>query len=825
MSLPDITLISASAGSGKTYSLTEKLAKALGSGIEPEEILATTFTNKAAAELQERARLKLLEKGHWEQAQRIFDGYLGTVNSVCGRLLQDFAFEAGLSPTLDVLPEGEDQFIYEKAIAAVVEKHAPDIDPVAHRFGLGLWRKEVKDISDLARTNNILPSELKHCADKSVASFRNLLPKPNPKITEQSLDKALQEAISGALENLKDTADTTKATQKVINQLRNISLRKATIAELPWAEWVRLTKLAPGAKSREIVAKVSDIAGLHSHHPRFRRDVKDIISKLFDCTAEAMQAFADYKRKHGLIDFIDQESLSFHLLNNPEVQDTLKERLKLVLVDEFQDTSPIQLGIFLRLNHIVGQGIWVGDQKQAIYGFRGTDPTLMDAVIDNLIAPQNLEILPHSYRSRPGLVAFTNALFARAFAAVGLAPERVRLAPKRKDAAQPLPLNVWWLTANNISEEVAALAVGVRDLLARAQDFPIPDKFTQEVRPLRGGDVAILCCTNAKCRNVAEALERQGVRASLPRSGLLAQPESVLTLACLRYLVDPRDSLAVAEILHLTTDPSDPQKWFRAWLEHPENHPKESCPIFAALDNCRGELIQLTPGEVLDLAFHAGGVRERVRLWENGEQRLANLEALRGLALTYEDYCLIERSAATPAGLVTFLVNQVKGGEQDAQQEGHDEHAVQVLTYHRAKGLEWPAVILLDLNTLEKAKPFGVHVNPSAKPFDVANPLAGRWIRFWPWPYGNFSTGVGLDEAIQACPEQQWVSRQETKELMRLLYVGMTRARDYLFLTGRENKGTATAWLDSLVDTDGNQIVFLPQESRETNHNHWQGGV
>lgn len=813
MSLYHINLISASAGSGKTYRLTEKLAEALRQGIEPEEILATTFTNKAAAELQERARLSLLNKDEWEKAQRIFDGYVGTVNSVCGRLLKDFAFEAGLSPTLDVLPEGEDQAIYERAIAAVVEKHAPEIDPVAQRFGLDTWREEVKKISDLARTNNISPLSLKESADQSFATFQKLLPQPYPEPTENYLDQTLWQAISEAVESLKDTTDTTKKTLGVMEELQKFLRRETQNTVLPWVEWVRLTKLDPGVKSKEIVSKVTEVASLHPRHPRFQQDIQNIIANLFGCAAEAMQAFSDFKMRHGLIDFIDQESLCFHLLKNPEVRASLQEKLRLILVDEFQDTSPIELGIFLQLVDIVGQAIWVGDQKQAIYGFRGTDPMLMDAVIESLIDPNYLEILPHSYRSRPGLVSFTNALFAKAFESVGIPPERVLLAPQRKEVDQPNPLNVWWLQAKNNPEETAAMAGALGDLLDRAQDFPIVDKATAKLRPLRGGDIAILCRTNAKCREIAEALESRGRSASLPRSGLLSQPESVLPLACLRYLVDPRDRLAVAEILHFTADRADPHQWFRRWLEHPDTIPKESCPIFSNLDENRDKLIQLTPSEVLELVLTAAEVRDRVVVWGNGKKRLANLEALRGLALTYEDHCLIERSAATPAGLITFLVKQVAKGDKDVQEEGQHEDAVQILTYHRAKGLEWPAVILADLNTLEKASPFGVHVSPSERTFDVENPLAGRWIRFWPWPYGNFRTGVGLDNAIEACKERNWVFLQEKKEMMRLLYVGMTRARDYLFLTARENKKDVTAWLEGLVDRDGQRLVFLPKET------------
>jgi hypothetical protein len=196
MGLPNITLISASAGSGKTYRLTEKLAEALNGGLDPERVLATTFTNKAAAELTERVRTSLLGQGEWEKAQRIFDGYVGTVNSVCGRFLKDFAFEAGLSPTLDVLPEGEDQAIYEKAIASVVQKHAPEIDPIARRFEVDNWRDDVKSISDLARTNNITPESLTESATRSLKTFQKLLPKAEPEAKESQLDKSLFEAQS-----------------------------------------------------------------------------------------------------------------------------------------------------------------------------------------------------------------------------------------------------------------------------------------------------------------------------------------------------------------------------------------------------------------------------------------------------------------------------------------------------------------------------------------------------------------------------------------------------------------------------------------------------
>jgi ATP-dependent helicase/nuclease subunit A len=810
MKMPNIKVVSASAGSGKTYRLTEELAEALKGGLEPEEVLATTFTNKAAAELTERVRTSLLERGEWEKAQRIFDGYVGTVNSVCGRLLTDFAFEAGLSPTLDVLPEGEDQAIYEKAIAAVVEKHAPDIEPVAWRFEVDNWRADVKRISDLARINNIAPENLQANRDRSLQTFQALLPQAEPKSREGQLDQALFEAIAEAVAHLQEGQDETQATEKVLQFLQRLLRRQRADHHLSWPDWVRLSKLSPGAKSRAIVAKVIEAAEVHTRHPRFQRDVKEYIFRIFACAAEAMRNFADFKREYGLIDFVDQETLCLQLLRDPQVRDQLKERLRLVLVDEFQDTSPVQLAVFLQLAQIADWAVWVGDQKQSIYGFRGTDPLLMDAVIEDLIDPKHLDILPYSYRSRPELVSFTSALFPEAFEPLGIPRERVTLKPAREEVGQGPALRVWWLQAKKNEEEADALAVVVRSLISEAADFQVVDKPTKQLRPLRGEDLAILCRTNAKCRQVAEALEAHGVRAIVPRSGLLARPECVLALACLRFLVDAGDSLAIAEILHFTEDPFTPRQWFTSWLTQQETPSWKSHTIILGLDEERQKLLHLTPSEALQLAMSVGAVSDRVVRWGDGPQRLANLEMLRSLALKYEEKCLIARSAGTPAGLVAFLASEVRETELDKQAEGHDEHTVQVLTYHRAKGLEWPVVILSDLQTQEKGSPFGVDINPSDEPFDVKNPLSGRWIRFWPWPYGSQQVGVGLDEAIGKSQERKAALLKEKKELVRLLYMGMTRARDYLVFAAREGKRSSTAWLDSLKGGNDSSILSLP---------------
>ena len=187
------------------------------------------------------------------------------------------------------------------------------------------------------------------------------------------------------------------------------------------------------------------------------------------------------------------------------------------------------------------------------------------------------------------------------------------------------------------------------------------------------------------------------------------------------------------------------------------------------------------------------------------------MDALRKIALLYEDACRATRGAATAAGLVAYLAKGLDNGGERPAFEGDD--AVRVFTYHRAKGLEWPVVILLDLQDGAKRSPFGAYSESPAGGLDPWNPLAGRWIRFWPWPYGDQEKDVHLDATASASPQAQARTEAELAELVKLLYVGMTRARDYLIFATRPS--ASLAWIDILTRADGTPVLTLPTTDGE----------
>ena len=151
-----IAIISAGAGSGKTFTLTGKMVDLLRDGVRPGGIMATTFTQKAATELQERVRVRLLESGMTEAANALGSALIGTVHSIGARLLQRFAFEAGVSPLVEIIAENDGQRLFNESLAQVLTEHRIEtLNRLADRLGLTKktagepydWRRTIRDLS------------------------------------------------------------------------------------------------------------------------------------------------------------------------------------------------------------------------------------------------------------------------------------------------------------------------------------------------------------------------------------------------------------------------------------------------------------------------------------------------------------------------------------------------------------------------------------------------------------------------------------------------------------------------------------------------------
>jgi ATP-dependent exoDNAse (exonuclease V) beta subunit len=816
MSTTNLHFISAGAGSGKTYRLTQILCEELTSGLaQPAGVIATTFTKKAATELRERVREHLLKDGKFSLANAMGQARIGTVNSVCGSFLERFAFEAGLSTEQQVLEESQSALLIKAAIdEATGSAEVATLNNLAQRFGLEDWQLSLKGLVDKARANDIGIDLLAGMAEVNAEAML----KHFPKAAGEDLDASMLALIRHSLVELKPAVEASgkKNSLGYLEQLQEFQ-RKLEGGHVAWSEWVALSKAAPEVKLKPLIEPISEMADRYDRHVRLHDDIRQFLRLMFSLAAQTLHHYANRKRELGVLDFADQEHLLLNLLDEPEVSAALAEELDLLLVDEFQDTSPIQLALFMKLSRLAKQTYWVGDIKQAIYGFRGSDTQLMEAIIKALPAlGGDKAILDSSWRSRVPLVNLVNDVFTKAFAD-SLEAEEVILKPQRDEVLKNAAFAHWMLAGKNKGLRGDALAEGVHRLHSSGR--LVVDKERKQARPVRFSDIAILSRSHSGIQEIASSLRARNIPVATAQAGLLSTPEAVLALACLRRLNDSGDTIATAEIISLA-DCATPETWVADRLQYLNAKGDKTRwrevgdtahPILKSIADLRTALPLLAPREALQTVVIRCDLSRLVLQWQTdanvARQRLANLEALLTMAESYEDSCRSTQRAATISGLILWL-NAEAAAEQDSRAEP-DVEAVKVLTHHAAKGLEWPVVILTDLNADIRDRTWDITATASSG-IDVHNPLKDRFIRYWPWPFGKQSTGISVADSIGLSEEAKTFQREAREEAKRLLYVSMTRARD-LLIFALADRDKERPWLDAVTPNS-----LLPDTAEST---------
>ena len=821
-----LTFISAGAGSGKTHRLTSILHEELAAKrVKPSGVIATTFTRKAATELRERVRGFLLDQGEYTLANAMGQARIGTVNAVCGELLRRFAFEAGLPTEQTVLEEEQATLLLRKAIDMVHgSDDAAELRKLRERLSIEDWDEDFKNLVAMVRSNDIAPAEL---AGLATANADDLLAHfPAPTQDKQSneliaaLDKAIP-AIQAGAGSVKVTATYLEIAEKLRRGLRYGDAR--------WADWIKISKAAPAASLKDLALPIQAITERTVENPDLHSDLRAYLVLQFDLCAQVLDVYTHIKLERGVIDFTDQERLLLKLLDNPFVAETLRDELDLLMVDEFQDTSPIQLALFLRLTQFAKQVYWVGDIKQAIYGFRGSDTELMESIVKELESLGGTkDKLDHSWRSRKPLVDLVNAAFVPAFGAT-MKAEDVALSAKRTEKMDSPPFAFWQLPGN-VKQQIDTLGHALLQIVSAG--YVVYDKPAKRLRPVTLGDIAILRRSNDSVTATAMGLRAAGVPAMTAQPGLLATPEAVLALACLRRLNDPWDTLASAEIIS-PSECSEPEVWVSDRLAYLASGGETArwretgqSPhlILSRLAKLREDMPVMAPAEALETAIAECQLSGVVLRWNGsadiGRVRLANIDALVAMARQYETVCAGAKHAASVSGLLLWLNEQANDEVDSLALPAID--AVQVMTHHKAKGLEWPVVVLMDLHGEVKDGLWNSLRAGSRLAISAADPLRERTLRLWPWPFG-LQKKLPFSDEISRKPIALKFQKIAIEEAKRVLYVSMTRARDLMILALPEKSKTGpwletleTPWLNSISDDNritlpsGEKIAVLP---------------
>lgn len=780
-----ITFISAGAGSGKTYTLIELISEAIENGTPPENILATTFTVKAAEEIRNRVKQKFLEDGNFEKAELASSVKIGTVNGICGSMLSDFAFEAGLSPDLKVCDETMAEDLLKKTTGSFLGKELiSEFNLLEGRFGItksddSQWLSQLGAIINSARSYDIKPENLPEMA---VKNSNNLLACIGSPLV--NADKPLLDLLRDAIPAMKDFQEIKHQanTHNFITYCEDF-YNKLKKGKTSWDIWVKLEKGGAGKNCEDWPDKISQSAGSWKTHPGFHRDIRRYLELLFNSAEKVMEKFAETKANAGLIDFTDQEVLFYHLLEKEEVQEKIKERLDLLLVDEFQDTSPIQLALFLKLSELAEKTYWIGDVKQSIYGFRGSDSTLMEGILNEFEKQEtDIQTLDNSYRSRPSLVGLCNQMFGDAFADE-LPAERITLKPIRQEI--PGAAFMHWQLDGNVEKQNASLVGGIQELFET--DVQVFDEDEDKLRPVSFNDIAVLCRTNKTSEAVRQLCRKANIPLKTSGKGLLSTPEGTLIIACLRRLNDQNDTLASAEILGLTEGLS-PEDWLVERLDYIANKEgdwglwrctgEDSNPLLASLENLRPLVAELSPFALVDAVLARYRLDDYILQWvpEKGRarERMANMEAVRSMVAEYEEET--RGISSSLAGLILWL--EAKKGDDELPSSSAE--GITVTTWHKAKGLEWPVVVCHESWKDIRNAVWKTVKAVSAEVIDLENPLSGAWIRFWPWAFGKQQKIDSID--ITRDPLTEILETRAIKEERRLMYAGSTRARDLLII-------------------------------------------
>lgn len=786
-----LEVVRAGAGSGKTTDLCQTVADAVVDGLDPARILATTFTKKAAAELKGRIQAKLLagpdgQSAAHQHADRLELAAIGTVHSVAHQLLSRYAIEMGLSPRLEVITESAAERTLSDLLGAIPVSEWQPMADCAERLGVDELNRRILSLLASKRGNLISDADFASHMESSAARVCELLA-PDGSDTNETPVSQLYDFANDALTNIDALAnDTTQKTKGALQKLRRLKSRRISL----WGSYLEAARITAGKTSGadRMLEALRNHASSICENPRLHADVRDFSSLLAAATIRLDSQYRDYKSERGFVDFTDLETLLLKLLGNENLATRLAEDFDLILVDEFQDTNPLQLAIFQELRRFSPRSRWVGDPKQAIYGFRDTDPELVDDIWNNSTDAERTE-LPNNHRSQRGLVQLVGFLFEPIFG------EDAKQIPQRE--AMPRGIERWLFDTKNQNDDATALACGIARLHSEGIPF---------------GDMVILERMNRLLPPIASAFDTLGIPYLFENGGLLSTREGAVVLAGLRLVADRSDSLAAATVLHLLSDPEqDTPDWISERLQALSESqasdeegtssgfdaPWKDDPRFTRIDTIERNV--LSPTLVAQQVIEALDLPTLVQKWGDPARRCSNLDSLLQHTREYEESAFDGGHAATLSGLILHL-EQLASEELDIRYppQGHD--AVTLMTYHSAKGLEWPVVVLSGLNSDRSADMWSPVVTGGGQ--SDAGPLEGRILRSWCWPFGMTGarppkrrTGSDLDGNALASPEGQERTDRETRENLRLLYVGCTRAKHKLVFAHRAAK---SGWLDRL---------------------------
>lgn len=834
--------ISAGAGSGKTFTLTQRIAAALAdpaSGVDDiDQICAITFTRKAAAELKGRVRSTLRAQGRLDQAMKVDGAWISTIHGMCSRILRAEALQLGVDPAFRVLEGKERDDLLAQALSEVLGRPSDIVegavrDALLREFAVRSYRGEASVASMAAR--------LADAAAAMPEGAGGFVRGPEPPLPS-TLARQLLEAY--------------RAVEPFYRDCKPSKTRDAALADLERACEALEAFLDAGGQDLDGLLRVLDGCPLlrkintkdeargeafdayQAAHSRVAQNAAlarggALLDELMDMARRVDEAFSRLKRASAALDNNDLVRLALRALEDPVVGARYADRFKLVMVDEFQDTDALQIAI---VRHLAGPGLrylcTVGDAQQSIYRFRGADVNGYRAFRAQLAAPEiaqaggsaSLLRLTRNFRSHGDVLAFVKKICAQpcVFGDDFLDLTAVYDGARYRSADPRVRLTVTMLPAGRAKAGEAARArtTTAREVAAHFARLREAGHEPSEMVLLLGG------MTHAQ--EYAAQLRGAGFECIVAGgSTFFSFPEVSVVRALASAVANPEDTQALFEVLtsdmfRLSADDllRMATGWDEVWgipknrkldrglaaLRREADLPPALRQAVEALGRALDAVRYTGLARALEGALVDSGWLARLQLrGAEGTAAIANILKAVRLVRDFE-----EGGAAGPSSVAGRLTALFDAGSKDKPGvlNASGGNAVRIMTIHASKGLEFPLVAVAELPTgdvrrgalaLEsRAGRTCVALMPGAVTMPAGSALAKAAAKV---PVRGADGPLTWDDALAASDPACFFgalgdieAAEEAAEGQRLFYVAATRAKEAVavFLTVRAKKDDPT---------------------------------
>ncbi len=791
--------VSAGAGSGKTGVLVERFIYLVKErGISPSRILAITFTEKAANEMKRRI-VRRLEEEKLEDARReVENAAIGTIHSFSARILREHPIEAGIDPHFVIFEAEEAAGLKERILDEVIETQASDAEVfnLLCIYGEKSLREGILDVYHRSR-NSETPFEemMKRRAPATHEFFEKELKKGLEKISE----------VNGA-EEVRKELDLILKQKDLDKDINRVAALKS--------------KLRAAGKQKDEIRRVQETLLDFCSFLREEKSLplRDVFIRL---ALQFEKKYEETKRTERALDFDDLQLYAVRLLGSDReasrsVRKIYQEKFFEIMVDEFQDTNRLQdrlLELIRRKNNL----FVVGDLKQSIYGFRGTQIEIfLEKEKAFSQSPDGLRLaLNENYRARPPLIDFINRFFETLWKEDGVPfeplqavrgegdekprIERLRLEKKKEETADDLRIR----EARSIAQHIHTLAkegVAYQDIACLFEAMSDIHFYEQAFRQ---ADIPYFVVSNRgfyfqpeirDCLSFLSALENP--KRDVPLAAVLRSPFFQISDDTLFWLARQAKAEKPPKPL------AEGLKEFELLREIPEPE-KEKLRFFKkTFEFFLAQKEKLRISELIEKVLHVTGYDLYVLKWKRGNRAFANLKKLVEIAREMESKEALHLGDFVRA-LKGLEMREVR--ESQAQVEAEAGKVVRLMTIHMAKGLEFPVVFLPDLGRGDKSQGGNFLISEEDG--------LGIKIR-------NEET-FKAEETLTFTRNKKRTKRIGSEESKRLLYVAMTRAKDRLILTGpapdKELKdsfhemATWADWVERVLSEGDWKVTSIPE--------------